>query len=277
MRVTRTRVARACHHLGAALPVRAARPRMHADCIFTDWTGFGSPISVRFQSIANIERTTFRNVDLAVEIADVSGEGAVRFADARFANVTLQHGKVVSTTANDYQQAQGYCLLYYAEDDAAYDVDLEPVPPEERGPLGEEFRIAEAVMSDCVWLLAAPDAVMPGCPPASIGARARVLARENPALFPELPMAGPGAFAEVPAAALGGDYAYEYVVHGDYGAADVDYVDYDLDAEDYRLQNDPTYMFQERLLRATDEWLEGVRQVCLQGFWSLMHASRLHA
>lgn len=265
---------------------------MHADCIFTDWTGLGSPLSIHFQSVANVENTLFRSMRLSVEVVDVSYQGAVRLANARFADVTLQHGRVVSTTANDYQQADGHFLLYYADDDAAYDVPLTPVPPQQRSPHGEEFWVEEAVMSDCLWLQAAPDIALPGCPEGSAAARARVRAREDPALFPGILTQGFGAVGEAPLAGAplavedGGAFApgpggwtgdYSSVVYGggdEYAVYDGDasfeftrgdYVDYEVSVEDYKLDNDPGQRFQERLLSASDEWLQRVREVWLLG------------
>lgn len=278
-----------CRAIGALDAAHYLSP--HADCIFTDWTGLGSPLSIHYQSVANIENTVFRNMRLAVEVADVSYAGAVRLANARFANVTLLYDRVVSTTANDYQQAEGHFLLYYADDDAAYDVPLAPVPELQRSAHGESYMVQDAVMSDCVWLQAAPDDVLPGCPKGSAAARARVRAREDPALFPGISMQGFGASGEAPLAGAPlavehggafapgpsgrtGDYSSdeyggstEYAVYDAYGGAGYsmgDYVDYELSFEDYKLANDPGRRFDERLLSASDEWLQRVREVRLR-------------
>eukprot|EP00892_Ulva_mutabilis_P004148 jgi/Ulvmu1/2104/UM125_0008.1 len=150
------------------------------DCIFTDWGGSDPPVQVMHRSVANIHRTVFRNMHLASEVVDVSWGGAVRLVDVAFANVTLERGAVVSTADNDYRQSVVANVNYYAEDDESYDVDVAEVAPEDAGVFGEEFHVAEAVMSDCVFLPVRPATLLlPGCPPPSAAARARVMARET--------------------------------------------------------------------------------------------------
>ena len=150
---------------------------MGADCIFTDWAGFHSPLTIKFQSVVSVRNTTFRNMNLHVEIADVSYEGIVHFEDVRFANVTLEHGAVVSTTLNDYQQAIGFYLTYYADDDANYDMQVYPVPQGARGVFAEDFVVVNEMMSDCVYLLAIQGTVLPGCSKNTLDARNRVMDR----------------------------------------------------------------------------------------------------
>ena len=118
-------------------------------------------------------------MDLSAEIADVSSGGSVHFQDTLLANVTLQYGNVVGTTTNDGTKPDGFQLVYYDTDDDAFDVPLTPVPVLERGMFGEEFRIDESTLSDCLYLKAPPDFVMPGCPERSIQARAAVLQRNK--------------------------------------------------------------------------------------------------
>lgn len=124
-------------------------------------------------------RTTFRNMRLAAEIADVSWEGIVRFQATAFANVTLLHGRVVSTTSNDYLTSDRFGVEYYADDDAEFDVTLTAVLPEERGVFGEEFRALLETGSDCVYLNVPPGALMPGCPETAVLAREAMI-RRNP-------------------------------------------------------------------------------------------------
>ena len=150
---------------------------VHADCIFTDWAGFHSPLTIKFQSVMSVRNTIFRNMNLHVEIADVSFEGIVHFEDVRFANVTLEHGAVVSTTLNDYQQAIGFYVNYYADDDAEFDVQVSPVLPSEQGVFAEDFVVVNDTMSDCVYLLAIRGTVLPGCSKISLDARKRVVER----------------------------------------------------------------------------------------------------
>ena len=118
-------------------------------------------------------------MNLHVEIADLSFGGTVHFEDLRFANVTLEHGAVVSTTLNDYQQADasGFHLTYYAADDAAYDVQTIPVTPDKKGVFAEDFLVVNETMSDCLYLLSPPGTVLPGCSKNTLNARNRVKER----------------------------------------------------------------------------------------------------
>eukprot|EP00892_Ulva_mutabilis_P004162 jgi/Ulvmu1/2117/UM127_0002.1 len=194
------------------------------DCIFTDWAGFTSPITLKFQSICNVRNTVFRNMHLAVEIADVSFGGTVRFENVLLANVTLARGAVVSTTLNDYQQAVGFYLTYYAEDDEDFDVEIQPVPPSERGVFGEEFVIVEQTMSDCLYVSAAVGTVLPACPQSSLKARNDTIDRSfhngedraSTGVPLEVPLAdqGPGAVAQV-AVYEGGDNGFAAPFSGD--------------------------------------------------------------
>ena len=65
---------------------------MGADCIFTDWAGVLSPITLKFQSVATIRNSVFRNMHLNYEIVDVSFAGIVNFRNVLLANVTLERG-----------------------------------------------------------------------------------------------------------------------------------------------------------------------------------------
>eukprot|EP00892_Ulva_mutabilis_P006547 jgi/Ulvmu1/4264/UM194_0004.1 len=147
------------------------------DCIFTDWVGNHSPLRIFHSSDINVVDTVFRNMHLSVEIADVSAEGLVRFASTGFANVTLQRGRVVSTTANDFTLPEGYEHEYYDTDDADFDIELTPVPIANRTGFEAEFWVDDDLISDCIFLRAAPGTVMPGCPQVSLAARAAVLRR----------------------------------------------------------------------------------------------------
>ena len=161
-----------------------------ADCIFTDWAGDFSPIGAYHSSVVNVVDCTFRNMYLSAEIVDVSNDGIVRFQDALLANATLQYGNVVGTTTNDGTKADGFDLEYYDTDDDAFDVKLTPAPTSDRETSGVEFTIDESTLSDCLYLRAPTGFVMPGCPEASIQARAAVLQRD--------PAAGASAVAEDP-------------------------------------------------------------------------------
>ena len=152
------------------------------------------------------------------ELVDVSYEGTVHFTNVSLANVSLEHGAVVSTTLNDYQQAIGFYIMYYAEDDAAYDVDLVAVAPADAGVFGEEFRIVNDTLSDCIYLLRPADSVLPGCPVSSLAGRNRTIdrgysgggSRESTGVpFADENSAPDYGAAGVPAGALPpGDYGY---------------------------------------------------------------------
>ena len=163
---------------GVILVTHSPTPlRTHADCIFTDWAGDRSPMTIIYGSSASIVDSVFRNMDLTSEIADVSNDGLVRFANTALSNVTLHAGAIVSTTINDYNEVPNFFVFYYAEDDAAYDVDWEPVAVGERGMFGEEFLVEDDLLGDCVYLGAEPEDLRPGCPPESLQQRAAVLLR----------------------------------------------------------------------------------------------------
>lgn len=152
-----------------------------ADCIFTGWGGIGSPVVAQDLTFATVVDTVFHRFRLAVEIADVSKGGTVHLRNVSFADVELARGAVVSTTLNDYSPAAYGLATYYEEDDSAYDVDVEQVPAAAAGLFGAEFRVTDAVMSDCVYLMVEPfDTVLPGCPRESVRQRARVRARVGP-------------------------------------------------------------------------------------------------
>eukprot|EP00892_Ulva_mutabilis_P004444 jgi/Ulvmu1/2371/UM130_0002.1 len=163
---------------GVSLETFRSRLLMH-ECIMTDWSGGASPLGLFYSGMATLVDTVFRNMRLSTEIVDVTGGGTVRLVGVGLANVTLTRGRVVSTSNNDYYVPNDFIegLQYYAEDDAEYDVDAAPVPLDERDEFGSEFVIADQTMSDCVYLLAPPDTILPGCPPASVDKRREIKER----------------------------------------------------------------------------------------------------
>ena len=132
------------------------------------------------ESVTHIRNSVFGNTSIAVELVDVSHGGIVRFNSLALANVSLTHGAVVSTTTNDYEVVGD--VVYYASDDAQYDVPLELVPPGAQTKFGADFVIADATMSDCLYLLAKDGDVFPGCPVESVAGRHRLVRSWNPAL-----------------------------------------------------------------------------------------------
>ena len=235
-----------------------------ADCIFTDWAGFRSPFVMKYQSVFHIRDTILRNFDITSEIADVSLEGIVHFQNVSLANVSLEQGAVVSTTLNDYQFAIGYYLTYYAEDDYGFDVELEEVSPDEQSMWGEEFRIVNETMSDCVYLLARPGLVYPGCPQESVQRRESIKRRS----------AGQASAGQL--LADSDLTTADDLFSGDYGpdnaprpASDF-YYDYfagspeqaEMVAEyNYEYANDPGIWFAAKFLDNDDPWLVATRQV----------------
>ena len=191
-----------------------------SDCIFTDFSGAGAPLGVHHVSVANVVNTAFRSVHLSVELADVSQLGTVRFENVSLTDVTLQHGKVVSTSENDFHMELEAGVVYYPEDDQSYDVHLTKVQIEDNEMLGADFVVKEQVMSDCVFLLVSKDTVLPGCPEVSTRKRAEVLRR---------------------------------------GSLDADDVKYLFDYLDYG-SNDLDAFFEDTLLRPDAPWLQALRE-----------------
>ena len=123
----------------------------------------------------------------STEIVDVSYGGLVRFQNVLFSDSGLPDMHVVGTSMNDYHHpldarydVQG---VYYASDDATYDVTTAVLPPEKGGVFDANYGIETAVMSDCLFLEYEENDTMPrpGCPPGSIPAREAVVARmRNP-------------------------------------------------------------------------------------------------
>lgn len=143
----------------------------HADCIFTSWSGASSPITLT-DSTANVRNSVFTNIDIPLELVDISFGGLVRFESVILANVSIHSGHVVSTTSNDYasvfstplhsahsESDERQALYYYNEDDTAYDVPITSVPAEERGVFGEEWRIGKAAMLNCNPLFTGDEAL----------------------------------------------------------------------------------------------------------------------
>ena len=245
---------------------------MHADCIFTDWTGFRSPLMIQWRSVFHVRDTVFFNISLDVEVADVSFEGIVHFENVSFSHVALAHGNVVSTTLNDYQLAIGFAVTYYSDDDANYDVPLEPVRPGQHGLFGEEFVIPNATMSDCLFLLASPGTVYPGCPPESVEGRKRVKARSAASddyMYQALLDAPPGDYPD-----YSYDVQYQEAVYAPSGAQpqasaspaqepSTSASDYLFDSEEYEYVGTETMWFRARFLPVDDPWLASTRRVRL--------------
>lgn len=157
--------------------------RAPADCIFTSWRGYLSPLGIFKSSRANVVDTVFLNMRLPVGIVDVSWNGLVRFRNASLANVSLPHedGRVVGTTMSDYRMTESGSfsrVQYYEDDDDGMDVEVSQVPPDARGMFGEQFVIEDAVFSNCVYLNGDLGAVLPGCPAESLLRRHKMIAQK---------------------------------------------------------------------------------------------------
>ena len=243
---------------------------MHADCILTDWVGNKSPFVIQYRSVFHIRDTVLRNMHLDAEIADVSFEGIVHFQNVSLANVTLQHGAVVSTTLNDYESAVGYDLEYSADDDANYDVPLRHVAIDERSAWAEDFLIANATMSDCVNLRARPETVYPGCPGDSIAGRERMHARiairrasgvdgGSDAEQPQEPDAAPSVDAPFGWSA---DYPFFDDQKPEYDDGSViAHVEHTQEWGAEELREFPDRWFSERFLDVDSAWMSSVQEV----------------
>ena len=221
---------------------------------------------IKYQSVFHIRDTVLRNFDITSEIADVSLEGIVHFQNVSLANVSLQHGNVVGTTLNDYHFAIGYYLTYYAEEDYDFDVELEMVAPDERSMWGEEFRIVNETMSDCVYLLARPGLVYPGCPEESVQRRESIKRRS-------VGQASASALlADSYLTTVGGPLSGDYGLNNSPRPASDFYYDYfattgspeqaEMVAEyNYEYANDPGVWFAAKFLDNDDPWLVATREV----------------
>lgn len=124
------------------------------------------PLMLVYSAVANIHNTVLYDIKLSSEIADVSFHSTVRFENVSLADVTFSSDTgVVSTSYNDYTPININSATYMNEDDAGFDVLLEPVPLEDRGVFGEQYVIVDDIMSDCVYFSWEDEPLLPGCPP----------------------------------------------------------------------------------------------------------------
>ena len=88
---------------------------------------------------------------MSVEVFDVSYGGLLRLEDCSFYDVKLRQGKLVGTTKNDELECSELGLedefMYLPEDDAAYDIPLEPLDP---GNPAAGMHVGNATLSDCL-------------------------------------------------------------------------------------------------------------------------------
>lgn len=132
--------------------------------MFTSWEGSASPLTLGASTVCNVRHSAALDAHLTVELIDVSQGALVRLEDFSLANVTLARGRVVDTSSDDYTFTAvddgdpfAAAAYDYAEAGEPADVPLAAVPPQQRGPLGEEFRVGgeggpgpRVVRMDCV-------------------------------------------------------------------------------------------------------------------------------
>lgn len=243
---------------------------MHADSVFTDWGGFQAPLSIGFRGLANIQNSVFRNMHLFCEIVDVSFGGGVRFENVSLANVVLEHSAIVSTSGNDYHTTWRYTLSYDAYDDLGYDVQVAVVPEGRRGEFGEEYRIVEDVMSDCLFLRAPAGVILPGCPDASAQKREKMRAgKADDFKFVDGKGAVPAKEAQPPdvAVAGGSDEAYAEYLYD----PQLDYADGLSESRETGVSKVASHPFEGLLLWMNDTWFTALRAVrlSLNSLWSI--------
>jgi hypothetical protein len=78
------------------------------------------------ESRAFFRDSSFRDIELAEEIFDVSFGSSVRLENCTFTNITVPNNDYVSTSYNDWETFGGETLelIYYPEDDAGSFFDL---------------------------------------------------------------------------------------------------------------------------------------------------------
>jgi hypothetical protein len=108
------------------------------------------PILISQESYATFHSCTFEDINLPVEVFDVSFGGLVRLQDCMFRDV--QTPKLVSTTFNDYLECGNLgrwgvsgAFRYRPGDDMLYDIQKEPLPDRP----GEYF-VKYETLSDCL-------------------------------------------------------------------------------------------------------------------------------
>jgi hypothetical protein len=91
-----------------------------ADSVFSTFTGTNAVFLLIQLARAFIRNSSFRDIDLAQEIFDVSFGSSVRLENCTFTNITVPNNDYVSTSGNDWAAFQGQTLemIYYPEDDA---------------------------------------------------------------------------------------------------------------------------------------------------------------
>lgn len=123
---------------------------VRADCRFMSFAGGEPPLLVALESFATFRNCEFEDFELTVEVFDVSFGGLLHLDNCTFRNVFLRQKRLVATTSNDLVP----CLepfqddfLYLPDDDAAYDIPVEPIVP---GDPEAGMWVSSATISDCL-------------------------------------------------------------------------------------------------------------------------------
>ena len=123
-------------------------------CAGSRFIGFGGaepPLLIALETFVAFRQCTFEDLDLSAEVFDVSFGGMLHLDDCTFQNVLLRQGRLVGTSLNDdaYRVTSGaeYEFIYFPEDDAAYDIPLEPLDPENPNA---GMHVGNATLSDCL-------------------------------------------------------------------------------------------------------------------------------
>lgn len=129
---------------------------VHAGCEFKGFSGDNSPLLVASDSYAALHSCAFRDLDLTVEVFDLSFGGRLQLEDCTFENVRLrrQPPKLVSTSRNDEAACDAPyddSFKYHADDDDAYDIVHSDILGFGDTPL--ELIVDNATASDCLRAL----------------------------------------------------------------------------------------------------------------------------
>jgi hypothetical protein len=123
---------------------------VNADCRFIGFGGSDPPLLISLESFGTFRNCTFEDLQLTVEVIDISFGGLLRLEDCTFHNISLRNKKLVSTTENDLVRCGrpfDEDFLYLPDDDAAYDVEMEPI--DVANP-SAGMRVRNATLSDCL-------------------------------------------------------------------------------------------------------------------------------
>lgn len=122
----------------------------HADSRFLGFKGSLPPLLISGESFARFHNCTFEDIDLRVEVFDVSLGGMLRLEECYFHNVSLARGKLVSTTLNDVLACDWPLqkdFFYLPDDDVLYDIPWDLV---DTGNAQGGYFVENETLSDCL-------------------------------------------------------------------------------------------------------------------------------